>query len=49
MKKAGETAEEDVDIIFSDGSEEAEEIEEPVIKTDFLYENEEVVITAKGI
>lgn len=43
----GEIAEEDVDIIFSDGSEELEEPEEPVIKTDFLYENEEVVITAK--
>lgn len=46
-EESSETAEEDVDIIFSDGSEEAEEIEEPVIKTDFLYENEEVVITAK--
>lgn len=43
----GEIAEEDVDIIFSDGSEEFTEPEETVIKTDFLYENEEVVITAK--
>lgn len=43
----GEIFGEDLDIIFSDESEEFAELEETVIKTDFLYENEEVVITAK--
>ena len=38
---------EDVEIIFSDEAEELTDPEEPAIKTDFLYENEEVVITAK--
>ena len=46
-EETGEISGEDVDIIFSDGSEEFTEPETPVIKTDFLYENEEVVITAK--
>ena len=43
----GEISGEDVEIIFSDESEELTVPEEPAIKTDFLYENEEVVITAK--
>lgn len=43
----GVASDKNVDIIFSDGSEEFTESESPVIKTDFLYENEEVVITAK--
>ena len=42
-----EASDEDAEIIFSDGSEEFADPEEPVIKTDFVYENEEVVITAK--
>ena len=43
----GEISGKDVEIIFSDESEELTVPEEPAIKTDFLYENEEVVITAK--
>ena len=43
----GEISGEDVEIIFSDESEELTVPEEPAIKTDFLYEHEEVVITAK--
>ena len=46
-EKTGEISGEDVEIIFSDESEELTVPEEPAIKTDFLYENEEVVITAK--
>ena len=45
--QTGEISGEDVEIIFSDESEELTVPEEPAIKTDFLYENEEVVITAK--
>ena len=43
----GEISGEDVEIIFSDEPEEFTDPEEPTVKTDFLYENEEVVITAK--
>ena len=43
----GEISGEDVEIIFSDEPEEFTDPEEPAVKTDFLYENEEVVITAK--
>lgn len=46
-EETGEISGEDVEIIFSDESEELTVPEEPAIKTDFLYENEEVVITAK--
>lgn len=43
----GEISGEDVEIIFSDEPEEFTDPEELAVKTDFLYENEEVVITAK--